>query len=235
MVHKKTDNVEEFPERDIMKQLSNFQNTETIQIVAPGLLGKDHYVRLNPDLLTIVVNKAIEIDIKKDVWITCDMKQAVACEWFKQGIADHADIACILAGAFARMYPDAKWVFGFGPLQKAGIHFAEPLEGFLRYGTTVTGCALQLAYWLGAKRIILCGVDFQGDKYFDGTSRGVPVSQLTKRIAPRMNRLIAWMINKGVRIETLSKTYLRLSDPKVTISRRKNGRGVSLLDLAKDL
>ena len=44
-------------------------------------------------------------------------------------------------------------------------------------GGTVTGCALQLAYNLGATTILLCGADMSGDDYWDGTAN----PQLFKR------------------------------------------------------
>jgi len=55
--------------RDIFNHLKEFNSPGKIQIVAPGPNGIRHYCELNPDYLTIVVNKAVELPIKKDIWI----------------------------------------------------------------------------------------------------------------------------------------------------------------------
>jgi hypothetical protein len=43
------------------------------------------------------------------------------------------------------------------------------INGVLRGGLTVAGCALQLAAQAGIKEAVLIGVDFQGQRSFDGS------------------------------------------------------------------
>lgn len=47
---------------------------------------------------------------------------------------------------------------------------ADPIRyGLLRGAATIAGCALQLCYFAGVKRVHLCGVRLNGEAHFDGT------------------------------------------------------------------
>lgn len=194
--------------RVIFDHLDDFDSLEKIQIVAPGINGVAHYGRLDPDCLTIVVNKSIELSIRRDIWLVADYTQSTTADWFFYGIQNHADIACLQQGYLADAHPDARWTFDPGPILEPGIDWPRPLPMILRYGATVSGMAIQLAYWLGAREIILCGMDFSGDSYFDGKSRNVAPQYLKWKIKAPMNKLIQWIIANDVRIASLSETAL---------------------------
>ncbi len=87
----------------------------------------------------------------------------------------------------------------------------EPLDAVIRYGGTVSGCAIQFAYIFGAAEILLCGVDFSGDEYFDGTVNVNPhhgdAWPALERLQPLLDHLIR---HKRLSIATLSPTKLQL-------------------------
>jgi hypothetical protein len=197
-------------DRIIFDHIEDFQSREKIQIVAPGINGVAHYDELDPKCLTIVVNKSIELPIRKDVWLVADYTQSTTAEWFFYGIQKHADIACLQKGYLADAHPNARWTFDPGPLIKTELVWPSPLPRTLRYGATVSGQAIQLAYWLGAKEIIICGMDFSGDSYFDGKSRNVAPQYLSWKIKKPMNKLIQWMNSQGIKISSLSETALKI-------------------------
>ena len=193
--------------RDIFNHLKEFNSPGKIQIVAPGPNGIRHYYELNPDYLTIVVNKAVELPIKKDIWIVADYKQSTTTDWFPYGIKNHADIACLQTEWVSSAFPQARWSFDAGPLiQQDDI--SVPFNGVLRYGTTSSGQALQLAYWLGAKEIIMCGLDFNGSGYYDGTGRNLPLVAALWKVKEPMNELLKWIRGHGIITRSISETAL---------------------------
>jgi hypothetical protein len=88
-------------------------------------------------------------------------------------------------------------------------HVVRPVEGFIRYGATIVGCAVQFVYNFGAREIILCGADMSGDAYWDGTSNVHPHHGETWGAAGRLSPLIRWLIEKkNVAVSSLSPTKL---------------------------
>ena len=61
---------------------------------------------------------------------------------------------------------------------------------------------------MGAKEIIICGMDFGGRLYYDGKDRNVAPQYLTWKIKEPMNKLIWWITSQGVEIASLSETAL---------------------------
>jgi|GEM_PF-2444572 len=192
--------------RSIFKHFDDFPKRDIIQIVAPGFHASKELERLNPDYPTIVVNKAIEMDIKKDIWLVGDYNQSLICQWFSENIDRYADIACLLRGTLANSHPHIKYTFDHGP--KLESYWPIPRERMLRYGATVGGQALQLAYHMGAKVIILCGLDFKGDRYYDDSLRVVKPQYRGWRIKKAMNSLVDSIRHQGVEIVSLSDTAL---------------------------
>lgn len=117
--------------------------------------------------------------------------------------------------ALSTLYPDVPYYFTHGHTLREPPLF-QPEEGILRAGGNIGMQAVQLAYWKGAKRIVLCGFDMTGDMYFDHT----------KNIAPRLNPdgtskhlrmaqgLCDWL--KGQRVEVVSLSDTALDIPTVT-------------------
>ena len=113
--------------------------------------------------------------------------------------------------ALTHLYPDVPYYFTHGYTLREDPKFS-PLEGMLRSGGSISAQAMQLAYWLGAKRIVLVGVDMVGDTYFDDT----------KNINPRLmkdgvslhcrmcNGLCQWLMARGTEVVSLSPTALQV-------------------------
>jgi len=94
------------------------------------------------------------------------------------------------------------------------------IEGVIRYGGTIVGNAIQLAYNFGVTEILLCGADMSGDGYWDGTVNRERVHGNVWIAVSYLNPLLSWLMNqKHIRISTLSQT--RLDVPAYRPSDRK--------------
>lgn len=196
----------EFTARDIFNHFKDLKLTDEIYVIAPGELGASKYKKLNPHKFTIVVNKAIECPVNADLWLACEPLTG-RTEWFKEHIKENKDIACFWSHYLYEEYPDINYTYEFGPpLTKTS---SECIWGLLRGRATVSAQAFQLAYHLGAKRIVLVGIDLKGNRYFDGSDAGQARPESAwEWILPLFNPLIRWVESKGVEVVTLSETAL---------------------------
>lgn len=194
-------------EKDIFN--AGFIATDDVYVVAPGLLGAEYYSLISPDCTTIVVNKAIECSVEADLWLCCE-PLCSQTEWFMDNIEDNIDIACFWSLYLYKEFPYIKYTYEYGPpLHKDSG--CELIFGGLRDRCTISGQAIQLAYHLGAKRIILVGVDMMGDYYFDKTetkSEGYRPDGPWGWMLPIMNPMLAWIKGQGVEVVSLSETAL---------------------------
>ena len=207
---------------DILKLGWKFPS-ETVYVLATGPNGNDHYKRIPDDAWVIGVNKAIEIYFRNrtptSIWLCADGTLPEQ-EWFTktvngiiQNVAalsdNHIATPCFDSGALLKTYPDAPYYFTHGHTLRESPKF-QPIEGVLRAGGSISGQAMQLAYWLGAKRIVLVGVDMTGSKYFDDTEN------INPRLSPDgkslhlhlLNGLCGWLKAQGIEIVSLSETAL---------------------------
>lgn len=208
--------------RDILKLGWKFPS-DKVYVLATGPNGFDHYERIPKDAWVIGVNKAISInDVRRapvSIWLCADGTLPEQ-DWFK-GIVNavihdvwplslsHLPTPCFSTGTLLDTYPDVPYYFTHGHTLREPPKFT-PLEGLLRAGGSISGQAMQLAYWLGAKRIVLVGVDMVGSTYFDGTEN------INPRLMPdgislhcrMMNGLCAWLKGQGVEVVSLSETAL---------------------------
>lgn len=199
---------------DIFNHLDELNLTERIYIVAPGENGRDYYDLVDPDCFTIIVNKACEIPLKRrDMWMVADptpyhAKVRGYVDWFGPGLNECESIGCFNSQTMLEYFDKCRYTHEWAP--EIGTEFLEPIKNRIRGGLTISGMALQMAYWLGAKEIVMVGVDISGDKYFDGEARGVtPKKDLAwVRILPLMNELIRWLESNGVKVYSLSNTAL---------------------------
>ena len=114
-----------------------------------------------------------------------------------------------------KKYPLVPYNFKLGHHMKKTPAY-RPVYGALRGGASIGAQAVQLAYWLKANRIILCGIDMKGDTYFDGTENKVKhmfmgckvLKDGTSRHMPLFNGLCRWLIDAGVEVASLSETEL---------------------------
>lgn len=198
---------------DIFNHLDELKLTERMYIVAPGINGREHWAKVDPACFTIIVNKACQIPIeRRDLWMVADptvynLKRGVI-PWFAEGLKTCADIACFDSGTLLKYFRDVRYTHEWGP--EMTKTFIEPIKNRILGGLTVSGRAIQMAYWLGAKEIVLCGVDLCGNQYFDATERGADAQHHTawERVLPLMQELCGWLKSHGIRVGTLSETAL---------------------------
>ena len=109
-----------------------------------------------------------------------------------------------------KKYPGAAYKAMYGlNLKKTPAY--KPLWPGLRGGGSVGAQAVQLAYFFGAQRIILCGLDMYGDGYFDKTKnkcKTMLYEDGKSRHLPLFNGLIQEIISEGKEVVTISDTAL---------------------------
>ena len=113
--------------------------------------------------------------------------------------------------ALTTLYPDVPYFFTHGRTLRESPAFG-PEEGILRSGGSISAQAIQLAYWLGAKHIVLVGVDMEGSKYFDGTENLNPrlMDDGISLHCRMCNGLCQWLKVRGTDVVSLSPTKLQI-------------------------
>jgi hypothetical protein len=190
---------------------SNFRLPRQVCILAPGPNGSPSYVAIPADFEVIAVSKAVLIGevANKRTWMMNHCTQ----DWFETANAGFQGTRIFSADALretgGKLDSLDDCYYFQAPADELVPETVDRTDGAIRYGITVSGCALQLAYNFGARHILLCGVDMSGDDYWDG-SRNVHIHHGAVWPAARtMNALIRWMVeSRGVRLETLSETKL---------------------------
>jgi hypothetical protein len=138
--------------------------------------------------------------------------------WFPEanrnfrGIRVFSRDAALHAAAALRDTPD---VYYFVPPSDSFLELeaSRPLDRVIRYGATVSACAVQFASIFGAREILLCGVDLSGDEYFDGTVNPNANHGETWPAAMRLQALLRRLIDeRGLSFATLSPTRLELPE-----------------------
>ena len=193
---------------------SGFRLPPTVCILAPGPNGRPHYHRIPRECCVIAVNKAVLIpDIRSDVWVLNQLTDE-CIEWY--ALADgHFHGTRIYRKSAAIQMPPSNATEGYyftvltAPFDQLAANRDLPIENVVRSGGSVAGCAIQLAYNLGATEIMLCGVDMSGDNYWDGTRNVQQSHGAVWPVAQNLNRLIKWlMLKKNVSVSSLSPTKL---------------------------
>ena len=192
---------------------SGLRLARKVCIVAPGPNGRGHYRRIPADFQIVAVSKAVLIpDLRPAIWIMTHSDQP----WFAEanrsfrGTRVFSYDAALRAVLALQGMPDCYY---FVPPRDSFLEPEVPhsLDGVIRYGATVSACAIQFAYFFGAAEILLCGVDLSGDGYFDGTVNVNAYHGDTwpavQRLQPLLNHLIE---DKRLLIATLSPTRLEL-------------------------
>ena len=208
--------------RDILKVDWKFP-TDEVYILAPGPNGKDYYDCIPADAWVIGVNKAIMLRDKApiSIWLCADGTLPEQ-GWFdsiaKQVIGEKHPLAvsssptaCFDKGELFTRYPDIPYYFCHGQTLRRSPRFA-PEQGVLCSGGSISGQAAQLAYWLGAKRIVLVGVDMVGKTYFDGTDNINPrlLPDGTSKHCRMLTGLCQWLKARGTETVSLSPTALNV-------------------------
>jgi len=190
---------------------SEFTLPRRVCIVAPGPNGRAHYGNIPADGYVIAVSKAVLIpSIRPKLWLMNHANQ----DWFPSAEAGFHGIRVFGAG-IRTARPDlatGRTIYTYdvpeGQLEERVIW---PVEGHIRHGGTVSGCALQLAFNFGAREILLCGLDFSGPFYWDGTRNDHPDHGDIWPAVARLNPLIEWLREeRGIAIASLSPTRLQV-------------------------
>lgn len=192
---------------------SNLTLKRKVCIVAPGRNGRGHYRRIPADFQIVAVSKAVLIpELRASIWMMTHSHQP----WFPganrnfRGIRVFSRDAALHAAVALRCTPN---VYYFVPPSDSflEVNVSEPLDRVIRYGATVSACAVQFASIFGAREILLCGVDMSGDEYFDGSVHPHTNHGDTWPAAMRLQALLRHLKDEqGVSIATLSPTRLEL-------------------------
>jgi hypothetical protein len=192
---------------------SRIRVPENVCIVAPGPNGIGHYRSIPEDYFVIAVSKAILIDgLNPALWIMTHATQ----DWF-----DEADRRCgcrRLFGAGAlRERPDLpagqdRFYFHCEEEELLVGGVLQPIEKCVRRGASISSCAVQIAYNLGARRILFCGVDMSGDFYWDGSENQTQRHGDTWSAVAGFNALIQFLTrNRNISFSSLSQTKLKVT------------------------
>jgi hypothetical protein len=198
---------------------------DTVYILGSGIRGVEHYPRIPEGAYVIAVNKAVYAPVRASLWMQfAKAWRYVRDNWFRKALVSDIPKAfglSLIARCKGEGLPLNKVDYSFDFLPQ----FHEPpdaykfTEGLLRTGGTISGAALQLAYWNNAQRIIFCGVDMLGHSHFDGSKL---ISKAETKIAPDgtdlewglelkdLNYMIALCNEAGIECYSLSDTALEV-------------------------
>lgn len=194
----------------------------TVTIVGSGANGIGCYHRIPHDSFKIACNASIGItSIHYDGWMVID-KDCVKHEWFQYYDVEHDVIRFYnsdLPGTKIASYDPAisDWydTYNFIPGKPIQANHFDIREGVIRGGVTVCGCAIQLAYLFGNREgleICLCGIDMEDNRYFDDSVSGEHDSGKVWDHKQPLDNMIHWIINRGVRVYSVSKTALAVEE-----------------------
>ncbi len=178
---------------------------ESCRIIAPGpnLIGCKHVV--DESMFTIACNMGVQVAVSDSLWLVTDAN-AEKCNWFYvglEGMSDRTGPRCFPTDSLIKYNPEYTMHVApcFPPKYDQRL-----LPGVILNGATIAGMALQIAFYLGAKTIELCGVDMDGDCYYDGTeATGHPNWD---DFRTRMNNFIKVVQHQGVEIYSRTETTL---------------------------
>ena len=180
-------------------------------VLGPGPKGRPHHHQIPSDFCVMAGNKGVLIEsVPVDVWVLCHGDQP----WVPRALATFDGIR-IFSDAAAERTADAltgkPHCYRFTPEPELLDPVAVPsIHRKVRYGPTVTGVAVQLAWNLGAREILLCGIDMSGDGYWDGSHNPDRVHGDCWEAVPRFNRMLRFLEADGVRVASLSETRLEV-------------------------
>jgi hypothetical protein len=150
---------------------STVRMPETVYIVAGGPNGVAHYHRIPKNGYVIVTNKSVLIPgIHPSMWILNSMNKGIR-RWIWKA---HISFKGIFVLKHACLDSTPKYMrknehFIYVPNQGGNNEGNLPISAnTLRSGGTVSGFAIQISAHLGARKIVLCGVDMSGQDYWDG-------------------------------------------------------------------
>ena len=183
---------------------------ETVYIVATGPEAEQVHKAIPRDAFIIAVNGAIDYKLPcaPAIWLMGDpavkekpyykkhmdrlreSSHPVSAKDIRAGGSTVPVISEILEDVNTR-WIELVYKPTTGGLQEAGA--LRKSDKTLRIGATIAGVALQLAYYLGAKKIIIVGVRLFGDRYFDGSKHTDPDRK--EKAWTENQRAWDWLVN----------------------------------------
>jgi hypothetical protein len=205
------------PYTDIWENIPKFPRR--VYIVGSGPNGRDQFRKIPQNAFCIALNSMILFWRKWDWWMVFDHR-VVDSDWWTDATSNLGKRTRIIFGArlanrvwsddkvFPRIHPH--FYFRYHPgMSGASFVPGQPLlmPGLLR-GLTVAGCALQFAYYGGAKEVLLCGIDMFGQDHIDGHRNVDKVYLKEWPWAKNLSKLCAHLKTQGMEIKTISETAL---------------------------
>jgi hypothetical protein len=200
----------------------DFTLPEKVCILAPGPNGKSAWEHI--DCPVIAINYAVYIDLpnpqphRPGMWLQADW-WGIKTDWFAKADKEYTGVRIFSDSMISKRPSDAipaDWSFRFTPGTEcvlplgSGQYMYHPRE--LRPDGTSSCIGMELAARFGAKEIAVCGVDFRGERYYNGRT-GCFQKYDRKGVwayLPFANSLIKWIKSQGVDIYSLSETALDL-------------------------
>ena len=188
-----------------------------VYIVGSGPNGAEPFKSIPPDACCIALNSQVLFWRKWAYWFCFDHR-AVDSPWWPEIVLKKETVSVFGARLANRVWSDPKvfpilvpqYHFRYHPgISGASFVPGQPLliPGILR-GLTVAGCALQFAYYGGAKEAVLCGIDMFGQQHQDGHRNIDKVYLAEWPWAKNLSKLCAHLTQQGMRVTTISKTAL---------------------------
>lgn len=184
---------------------------ESVVILGTGINGKPYHDALIGEYV-IGVNGAINI-CDLDVWLVKDWrimendyyqnpKYSARLKIFARRLKKREDF----------IKPD--YYYKETPGMGAEPEYPLLIRGVLRAGCTIAGAALQLAFWCNVQHIALCGIDMNGQYYFDGSRNRHIELEINGNWKQRrkLDALIAEIISMGRDVVSISPTALEIGN-----------------------
>jgi hypothetical protein len=211
---------------NVCKSWATIRLPETVYIVAGGPNGAAAALTIPNDACVVACNSSILMPRDFSWWVAFDYRiphygwwktvQTSARKLFSSRLLNRLAMPPVVRQIRADYYfeylPDI-----VSPTRLQPKAVKTPVEQFLmpsilRGGLTVSGIALQFAYYGGAKRIILCGVDLTGRGHWDNYTNPDPYQLCGGRWpwADQMQAMCDLLRSKGVDVRTCSKSALNL-------------------------
>lgn len=201
---------------------------ETVFVIASGPNGRDIAPSIPAGACCIAVNSAITMPRSFAWWLAFDYRFPLVYDWWSTVYVDAT--RKLFSGRlcnYLHLVPQARQIrpdamFNYIPqiIAPTRLHPSWELTppekclmpGLLRGGATATGCAVQFAYYGGARNIVLCGADLYGTGHWDGfenpNEHGILQGVWPYRDS--LQNLITAVEARGTRVYTLSDTALDL-------------------------
>ena len=213
----------------MIKALHNIHKGATIAVVGSGPTAID-FVK-SESTISIGVNGAAKLGKRFDYFICGDVRSSVF-DWFSIDCSKTRVIAKLTASLDNILYPTALFPdikrVAVATTKQSSVKLPPPIEphltfeyrwykpkrlkkdmNFLMFGGTISCCAVQLAYIMGAAKIVLYGCNFTntGKHYFYHTHRPGTISTSQRTV---MNAVIKEIREHGIQFKFIGNTMLDL-------------------------